>query len=97
MKKTYWIKKDCEGHNEYFSDRYEFVIFKKDNYWILSYSDYWTDIESDAFLVNIKKSGDEIRAVSALKEYADQIINQIVENRIKIDNKLKSIMYGFPD
>jgi len=90
--KINWIKKedDLEGDNEYFSDnKYEFIIFKKDKYWILSYTDFWTDIDSDAFFVNIKKSGDESRAVPALKRYADQITKQILENRIKTNNILK--------
>lgn len=86
MKKIDWTKKedDLEGDNEYFSDsRYEFTISKKDRYWILSYTDFWTATDCDAFLVNIKKPGEESSAVPALKRYADQIINnRIIKNSI---------------
>lgn len=69
-----WFKKD----DMYFSDqKYEFTIYKKGRFWILSYTDFWTSDIGESFFVNIKNSSDEFFAVPALKRYA----NSIIENR----------------
>jgi phage-related protein len=81
MKKIEWTKTD----NMHFSDsRYEFTIYKEGNFWILSYTDFWTSEISDSFFVNVKKTGDEMFAVPALKKYADYIVENRKLNAIEL-------------
>ena len=73
--KIRWDKED----GSYFSDkRYELTIHKKNDNWVLSYTDFWT-VGPEAFFVNIKSlSNQEMFAVPALKKYAQKMIDDRV-------------------
>ncbi len=68
--KIKWKEKD----GVYCSDnRHEFAIFKKEEFWILSYTDFWTN-SPDSYFANIKRAGDDFFAIGALKQYAEKIV-----------------------
>ncbi len=79
-----WDVKEGSSGKTYFSDkRSEFVIYKEGNFYILSYTDFWT-VSPNSFFVNIKKQGDEMFAVSELKRYAQKVFDEY-KDRPEID------------
>jgi hypothetical protein len=78
-----WNIKDGTNGKTYFSDeRCEFVIHKEGDFYILSYTDFWT-VSPNSFFVNIKKQGDEMFAVAELKQYAQKVFDEY-KNRPEI-------------
>lgn len=74
-----------EKNGIYCSDnRYEFSIFKKEDFWMLSYTDFWTNAP-DSYFVNVKRGGDDFFAVGALKKYAEKVVE--IKSTIQLDEK----------
>lgn len=77
-------KTDANGNTIYSSGpKTEYLIFKETDgclFWILTYPDFWT-VGPDAFLVNVKKTGPENFAVSALKKYAEEVHQKYIDYR----------------
>lgn len=75
--------------DEYFSDRrYEFVIYKEGNFWILSYTDFWSS--EGHFFVHIKNSSPDMFAIPQLKMYGQVVANlchQYLESKNLRENK----------